>query len=295
MKNTVIIVLIGIFMTMGAIGCSSGINMPTQEEKKQINSSPMEEASPVVEIEGNLYAEEIQEGVYVINHEFPWPGNSMVVEMQSGDIVLVDTPYTPEATEELLNWINKHFGERKLLAINTGFHFDNLGGNQVLVQKDVPIYGSSMTEQLIYEAGEASRELMLSWLNTPESKAFYEAYQKIPYVPPTELFDLAETDLLYFKFGSEEIEVYYPGESHSPDNLVVYFPERNILFGGCMIKSLESKDLGNVADANLQEWPNSVKKVLDRYRDAKVVIPGHGKWGNIDLMKFTLQLCEEKN
>ena len=293
MKNKIVFVLIGIFMTMGLAGCSSNVALPPQEENKQVSSSANEIASPTDEMGTTLFVEEIQQGVYVVNHEFPWPSNSMVVEMETGDIVLVDTPYTPKATEELLSWINKRFGQRKIFAINTGFHFDNLGGNQALVQKDIPVYGSSLTEQLIYEEGEASRELLMSWLNTPEDKEFYGAYQQIPYVPPTESLDLA--DLQNLKFGNEEVEIYYPGQSHSPDNLVVYFPKKNILFGGCMIKSMASKDLGNIADANLEEWPKSVKKVLERYKDSKIVIPGHGEWGNLDLIEYTLQLCEEKN
>ncbi|AOT69571.1 subclass B1 metallo-beta-lactamase [Geosporobacter ferrireducens] len=293
MKNIAIFVLVGVFIIIGNTGCSSRLNVLSQE--KQVGLPANERVFPIGEIGDKLYAEEIQESVYVINHEFPWPSNSMVVEMETGDIVLVDTPYTPAATKQLLDWIHKRFGEREIIAINTGFHFDNLGGNQVLVQKDIPVYGSSLTELLIYEYGEASRELMLSWLNKPETKELYNVYQQIPYVPPTEIFNLDKVDLQNFRFGNEEVEIYYPGQSHSPDNLVVYFPEKNILFGGCMIKSLDSKDLGNTADANLQEWPKSVKKVLERYKDSKIVIPGHGKWGNIDLIKYTLQLCEEKS
>ena len=298
MNNIVVLVMIGTFMMIGLAGCSSSMNAPSQEENTQADSPVSEISSPVGEIGADLYVEEIQEGVYVVDHEFPWPANSMVVEMENGDIVLADTPYTPEAAEDLLNWIDKRFGKRKLFAINTGFHFDNLGGNKTLVQKDIPVYGSSLTEELINKDGEASREHMLSWLNKPESKRFYDAYKQIPYVQPTQTFDLTEmgeeTNLQSLRFGNEEVEVYYPGPTHSSDNLVVYFPKQNVLFGGCMIKSMESKDLGNIADANLQEWPKSVKRVLERYKDSKIVIPGHGEWGNTDLIKYTLQLCEER-
>ncbi|SMP63966.1 metallo-beta-lactamase class B [Anoxynatronum buryatiense] len=279
-------------MITGFSGCSSRVQVPSQQEEVQV-APAVNDALLAGNIGSDLYAEKIKEGAYVINHEFPWPANSMVVEMGTGEIVLVDTPYTPEATHELLNWINQSFGDRKIVAINTGFHFDNLGGNQVLVQNDIPIYGSSLTVQLIDELGEASRNLMLSWLHRPESQRFYKAYQQIPYVSPTVIFELTESDLMRLPFGQEVVEIYYPGETHSPDNVAVYFPENKILFGGCMIKSESSKDLGNTADANLEEWPVSVNRVYEKYSDAAIVVPGHGQWGSTDLIQHTLQLCTE--
>ncbi len=49
-----------------------------------------------------------------------------------------------------------------------------------------------------------------------------------------------------------------------------------MLYGGCFLKAETSKDLGNLADADLGEWKTSVQRVKDRYRNPKLVIPGHG-------------------
>ena len=118
MKSKIIFVLMGVFVLSGLTGCFSSTQVPTQQEKVQVDSS-LDSSPSVGEIGVDLYVEKIQEGVYVVNHKFPWPANSMVVQMQTGDIVLVDTPYTPEAMQELLNWVNQSFGDQKLFAINT--------------------------------------------------------------------------------------------------------------------------------------------------------------------------------
>lgn len=89
------------------------------------------------------------------------------------------------------------------------------------------------------------------------------------------------------------IEVFYPGEGHSPDNIVVWLPEYKVLFGGCLVKELDSKGLGNTTDANLEQWPISINKVLEKYPDAEVVIPGHGNWGGIELIEHTLELLKQ--
>lgn len=42
------------------------------------------------------------------------------------------------------------------------------------------------------------------------------------------------------------------------------------------MKSTSAKDLGNVADAYVNEWSTSIENVLKRYRNINVVVPGHG-------------------
>lgn len=61
------------------------------------------------------------------------------------------------------------------------------------------------------------------------------------------------------------------------------------------MKDLDAIDLGNVKDANLVEWENAVKRVLIRYPDAEVVVPGHGNWGKLDLLRHTIRLLVSTN
>jgi metallo-beta-lactamase class B len=112
-------------------------------------------------------------------------------------------------------------------------------------------------------------------------------------VPPNHIFDINEG--LHLKIGNEDVNVFYPGPSHTIDNVVVYFPKRKILFGGCMIKSLDSKDAGYTADADTQKWPRSVEKLLNIYKDAKIVVPGHGNYGDTGLIKHTIEVLDRVN
>ena len=68
-------------------------------------------------------------------------------------------------------------------------------------------------------------------------------------------------------------EAFYPGPGHAADNIVLHFPA--LLYGGCLVKSLEAKDLGFTGDANPQAWPDAIRKVRDRYGEL-LVVPGHG-------------------
>ena len=68
-----------------------------------------------------------------------------------------------------------------------------------------------------------------------------------------------------------------------------YFPDEQILFGGCLVKEIGASK-GNLADANTQAWASSVKKIKLLYPNVKIVIPGHGKPGGVELLDYTIGL-----
>jgi metallo-beta-lactamase class B len=89
------------------------------------------------------------------------------------------------------------------------------------------------------------------------------------------------------------IDCYYFGAAHTTDNIVVWIPTEQILFAGCMAKSLNSQNLGNTADGDLKAYPETLRKVIAKFPDARIVIPGHGQYGGIEVLKHTLQLAEQ--
>lgn len=241
------------------------------------------------QIDENLSVKEIDEGVFLVSHSFPWQANSLAIRFSVREIFLIDTPYTEGATEKLITWLTDGEPDRqKITAINTHFHMDNLGGNGYLKQIGATIYGSEMTVQLLQERGLGNG--MEEILESMEDQNYREYWLTHPLVPPTTTFDIYKG--LTLTFGDEEVEIFYPGSGHTPDNVVVYYPKKKILFGGCLIKSMENSGKGNVGDAVEQEWAESVRKVKDRYRDAKRVIPGHGSEGGRELLDHTIQIVQ---
>jgi len=68
-------------------------------------------------------------------------------------------------------------------------------------------------------------------------------------------------------------------------------PADRILFGGCLVKSASSTDLGNVTDAKLADWRVTMEAVLTAYPSPRLVIPGHGDPGDRRLLQHTLDLA----
>jgi metallo-beta-lactamase class B len=187
-----------------------------------------------------------------------FPSNGLIF-VDEGKAFLFDTPMTEELTKELVSYLQDSMKIKITGFIPNHWHDDCMGGLGYLHSLGIESYANEMTIQIA-----KSKNLPL----------------------PSNGFK----DSLNLKLADKEIICNYFGAGHSLDNIVVWIPSEKILFGGCMVKELSSKGLGNTADADLDEWPKTIQKVLNKYPDAKYVIPGHGQFGGIELLIHTIEL-----
>ncbi|MBU0507233.1 MBL fold metallo-hydrolase [bacterium] len=230
-----------------------------------------------------LTVAKLDEDVYVVVHEREWPYNSLIVMMPDSMLVLVDTPTTPEATRDLLEWCRENLHYARAIAVNTHFHVDCLGGNAALREMNVPAYGSEMTVQLLAERQAEIRAVMANVESDSVELAEVDT-SILAHLPPDHVFP-ADSGLV-LTFGGDSVIFYYPGPAHTRDNIVVWFPAQKALFGGCMIRGGNS--LGNLADADTVHWAESVRK-LKRF-PARFVVSGHSLIFTPDLIENTLRL-----
>ena len=159
--------------------------------------------------------------------------------------MLVDSSWDNKLTKELMEMVEKKFQKRITDVIITHAHADRIGGIKTLKERGIKAHSTALTAELAKNSG---------------------------YEEP--LGDLQIITSL--KFGNTKVETFYPGKGHTEDNIVVWLPQYQILAGGCLVKSAEAKDLGNVADAYVNEWSTSIENVLKRYGNINSVVPGHG-------------------
>ncbi|MDX5421394.1 MAG: subclass B1 metallo-beta-lactamase [Hymenobacteraceae bacterium] len=191
-----------------------------------------------------------------------FPSHGMLVSTREG-IVLIDTGWGSEPTKQLLQWIKTNLRQPIKACVVTHFHDDRRGGTTVLQQAGIPVISSALTALL--------------------------ATQDEMGMP-----DLTFTTDTTFRVGGQEFQVYYPGRGHTSDNLVVYLPKENILFGGCLVKDAKAKNLGNTTDADTGNWANAIRNVQQRFPKTKIVIPSHGPWGDQTALSHTLELLQKQ-
>lgn len=193
----------------------------------------------------------------------PFPSNSVYIVTDEG-VVLIDTPWDEAQFQPLLDSIKKRHNKDVVLCIATHYHDDRTAGLEYFKNKGIATYSSKQTYDLCAKYNEKQAEHYFTKDTT-------------------------------FIVGGNRISTFYPGEGHTKDNIVVWLPKDKILYGGCLVKSVESSGLGNVADANLEAWDETIKKLIENYPDIAYVIPGHFKWSeSMESLHHTLTLLKKK-
>ncbi len=185
------------------------------------------------------------------------PCNGLIVR-DSNEAIIFDTPTNDKNTEELINWVKEKLNCKINAVIPTHFHVDCLGGLKVFHDENIPSYANLKTVEL-----------------AKENK----------YEIPKNSFK----DSIILKVGKENIIIKFFGQGHTKDNVVGYFPSENVMFGGCLIKELKAGK-GYLGDANVAEWSNTVENVKAQYPNVKIVVPGHGVYGDKKLLEYTIEL-----
>jgi metallo-beta-lactamase class B len=198
---------------------------------------------------------------HVVN-DFRFSSNGLVI-IRNGQALMIDTPMDNQKTEVLSNFIKDSISANISNILVTHFHDDCLGGLDYLHGMGVKSIAGSITKKKCIDLN----------LSIPQ-KSF--------------------VDTLNFDFNGEKIICRYFGAGHTVDNITVWLPESKILFGGCLVKSINAKGLGNTADAEIKDWSSTVEKVLNHYHDIKNVIPGHGPWGGRELLYHTIELVNSR-
>lgn len=190
-----------------------------------------------------------------------FPSNGMII-IKDGEGIMIDTPMDDEKTKVLTEYVERNFKVKFTKLIIGHYHSDCMGGINYIHKRGIKSICGSPT----YKKCKAYKLTM-----------------------PVQSFK----KYLQIDLNGLILECRYLGGGHTEDNIVVYIPEKKILFGGCLIKSANSKGLGNTADADIGQWDITVQKVIDTYGSCKTVIPGHGKYGGPELLSHTVKLVKE--
>lgn len=214
----------------------------------------------------------LKDSIYIHKTWFDFPGvgrypSNGLVYIKNGKALLIDTPASNELTKILCEFLENSLKVEIYEVIVCHSHDDCIGGLKYLHSKGISSMSCSLTKQ-----------------KCEQSKGV---------VPLTSF-----TETMVSSFEGEGIILDHPGGGHTDDNIVVYFANAKILFGGCLLKARNSENLGYVKEAVLEEWGSTVKKVLDRYSDIEIVVPGHGEHGGKEILTHTINLVKnfkEKN
>lgn len=191
----------------------------------------------------------------------PFPANGLYLVTDSG-VVIIDSPWDTTQFQPLLDSIEIKHHKKVVMCLATHSHEDRTGGLAYYRQQGIKTYTSKQTALICKARNEKLAEFVI------------------------------DKDTI-FRVGQYTFQTYYGGAGHTSDNIVVWFERDKILYGGCLVKSVEAADLGNLADADIKQWPNTIKNILKKFGKPDYVIPGHQDWTNNNALAHTLKLLKQ--
>lgn len=193
--------------------------------------------------------------LYVVEDSYYNKENSMVY-IGTSFVTVIGATWTPETARLLTEEIRKVTPKPVREVVNTNYHPDRAGGNAYFKSNGARIVSTRMTYDLL----KRNWASIVKWTQAA-----------IPEYPPVQL---VLPDVVYpgdFELQNGGVRAFYMGPSHTPDGIFVYFPEEQVLYGGCILK----ERLGNLDFADVSEYP----KTLDRLKKLRLpittVIAGH--------------------
>lgn len=211
----------------------------------------------------------IADGVWVHTTNYRLPGQSPIpvnglVVVDGEEVTLVDGAWGELATVSLLEKIRTETGKPVTKMIVTHHHADRTSGVDAAERVGIEVFTHPTTPMLAARAGWPAPNTSVAELEAPQSR---------------------------IRVG--KLEVAYPGHGHASDNLVAYLPDSKILYAGCAVRGAGSETLGNVEDADMTKWRDSLLWTKATYPETQTVVPGHGKGANLSLIDATIALIDE--
>jgi len=191
------------------------------------------------------------------------PANGMYLITNDG-VVMFDTPWDTTQFQPLLDSIKLKHNKSVVLCFATHWHSDKTAGLEYYRQQGIKTYTTALTDEL-------------SKKNNKKRAEFIMANDTV------------------FHAGQYAFETYYPGQGHTEDNIVIWFKQEKILYGGCLIKGADDENLGYLGDGNITAYASTLKNVQKKCRKPAFIIIAHSDWKNKNSLNHSIKMAKELN
>ncbi len=161
--------------------------------------------------------------------------------------VIVTDPINAEAAAWLEAEIDKRFGAPVKYLVLSHDHADHAAGGEVFADTALVVAHERAKAAIVGEGR------------------------------PTAVPDITFSDRMTLELGGKQVELIYPGPSHSDNLIVMNFPAERVLFAVDIVtvKRMPYKDL---SDSYFPGWIDALKRI--EVIDFDILAPGHGVLGD---------------
>ena len=189
------------------------------------------------------------------------PAHGMYLVTTDG-VVMFDTPWDTTQFQPLLDSIKTRHNKNVVMCFATHWHSDKTAGLEYYRQLGIKTYTTVLTDQLSKKNDKKRAEFLM-------------------------------TKDTVFTIGRYSFETFYPGEAHTIDNIVIWFEKEKILYGGCLIKGVENRNLGYLDDGNKLTYEATLKNVQAKFRKPTFIVIAHNDWRNNNSLKHSIKMAKK--
>ena len=176
-------------------------------------------------------------------------------------IIVIDTLVSAKEAKRFIKDIRAISKKPIKYVVNTHYHLDHTFGNSEFKKLGAVIVSHTNDSTNLKTRGEAAlknaKDYGLSEQDMKGTKITYPA--------------LTFNDRMEIDMGNQKIEMIFIGHSHTDGSILVYLPEKKILFAGDI---LFTNYHPFIVDGNIEEWVKALDYIMTM--DVEKIIPGHG-------------------
>ena len=253
-------------------------DLSCRAQKTEARIAELKAAAPLSSTALPFVLKQVGPGVYAVidGPERKTIGNAGFVIGDDG-VLVIDSLFTPGMAQVMVDEIRKLTPKPIRYVVNTHYHVDHTGGNQVLRDAGAIIIAHHNVRGWI----RTDNLNLFGDRTKPELKSRIEALA---------LPDLTTDKDLTIWLGSRKVEVRTV-LGHTGGDLIVFVPDAKVLFTGDM---LWRKVAPNLIDGSVEQWSATAADFIG-VRDAAEIrfVPGHGDVADAkDVAEFRTYLLE---
>jgi metallo-beta-lactamase class B len=211
--------------------------------------------SPVKATEPSVSIYPLFGSVYVAEDSH-YAKTNYAVYIGAKSVTVIGAGWSPDTAQLLAQEIKKRTNKPVSDVIVPDHDPEYAGGIAYWKQLGANITSTELTDET----------LRRDWTKAGEfTRKYFPTYPNVPLVLPTRTYKDE------FTVQDGDIRAFYLGPSHNADDIFVYFPKEKILYAGSILK----EQLGNIAFANLEEYPKTLKKLQELHLEINKIISGH--------------------
>jgi cyclase len=180
-------------------------------------------------------------------------------------VLVVDSFFSPDTAKALLGEIRKITPKPIRYIVNTHYHLDHVGGDQVFKDAGAII---------------VAHRNVRTWIRPENQRMFHRTEEQVAQLP---LPDLVTESPITIWLGARRVDIR-PAEGHTGGDLVVGVPDAKVLFCGDLLWRMPP----NIVDGTTSKWI-ATDKSFEELPDAAsmVFVPGHGDVATVkDVAEF---------